>query len=84
MTPFYIESNPGDAMRARMDEYGAIVKKVAKKHKAHCVDTQAAFNRALEHMHSAAISWDRIHPNHIGHAILARAFLDAIGFEWGG
>lgn len=84
MTPFYIEPNPADAMRARMDEYGAIVKKVAKKHGARCVDTQAAFNRALEHMHSAAIAWDRIHPNHIGHAILARAFLDAVGFEWGG
>ena len=84
MTPFYIEPNPADAMRARMDVYGAIVKKVAKKHGAHCVDTQAAFNRTLEHMHSAAIAWDRIHPNHIGHTILARAFLDAVGFEWGG
>ena len=27
MTPYYIESNPQDAMRARMDEYGAICKK---------------------------------------------------------
>jgi lysophospholipase L1-like esterase len=82
MTPFFIESIATDAMRARMDEYGAIVKKVAKKHGVRCVDTQAAFNRALEHMHSAAIAWDRVHPNHIGHAILARSFLDAVGFEW--
>ena len=84
MTPFFIEANPADAMRARMDEYGTIVKKIAKKHGALVVDTQAAFNRVLEHMHSAAIAWDRIHPNHIGHTILARAFLDAVGFEWEG
>ena len=84
MTPFFIESNTTDAMRARMDEYGAIVKKVAKRHGAIAVDTQAAFNRVLEHMHSAAIAWDRIHPNHIGHQILARAFLDAVGFDANG
>ena len=84
MTPFFIESNTADAMRARMDEYGAIVKKVAKRHGAIAVDTQAAFNRVLEHMHSAAIAWDRIHPNHIGHQILARAFLDAVGFDANG
>ena len=84
MTPFYIESNPADAMRARMDEYGAIVKQVARKHGALFVDTQAAFNRVLEHTHSAAIAWDRVHPNHIGHQVLARAFLDAVGFEWAG
>ncbi len=84
MTPFYIEANPADAMRARMDAYGAIVKKVARKHGAVFVDTQAAFNRLLEHTHSAAIAWDRVHPNHIGHHALARAFLDAVGFDWSG
>lgn len=84
MTPFYIEPNPADAMRARMDEYGAIVKQVAKRHGTRFVDTQAAFNRLLEHTHSAAIAWDRVHPNHIGHQALARAFLDAVGYEWQG
>ena len=79
LTPFYIEPNRGDAMRARMDEYGAIVKKIAKKHGALCIDTQAAFDEVLQHMHPNAIAWDRVHPNIIGHAIIARAFLKAIG-----
>jgi len=48
------------------------------------VDTQAAFDRVLAHQHSAAIAWDRIHPNHVGHSVLARAFLDGIGFDWTG
>ena len=79
MSPFYIEPNPADAMRARMDEYGAIVKKTATKHKTHFIDTQAAFNAALQHMHANNLAWDRVHPNNIGHAIIARAFLNAVG-----
>jgi lysophospholipase L1-like esterase len=82
MTPFYIESNRKDAMRARMDEYGRIVKKLAKKHRAVLADTQAAFDSALKHYYPATLAWDRVHPNQTGHMILARAFLQAIGFEW--
>jgi lysophospholipase L1-like esterase len=82
MTPFYIEANTEDAMRARMDEYGAIVRKLAEKYNTLFVDTQAAFNQLLRHCHSAAIAWDRVHPNATGHMVLAKVFLDAMGFEW--
>ena len=82
MTPFYIESNKKDAMRAQMDRYGAAVKRVAAKHKAIFVDTQAAFDRLLHHYHSAAIAWDRVHPTQIGHMTIARAFLNGVGFKW--
>lgn len=82
MTPFYIEPNLGDAMRARMDQYGKIVLGIAKKHGVIGVDTQAAFDRALKSQHSSNLSWDRVHPNSIGHMTIARAFLDAIGFVW--
>ncbi|MBI3829566.1 MAG: SGNH/GDSL hydrolase family protein [Planctomycetes bacterium] len=81
MTPFFIESSRADAMRARMDEYGAAVKKVAKARGALCVDTQAAFNAYLKHAHSASLAWDRVHPNVIGHTILARAFLKSVGLD---
>lgn len=79
LSPFYIESNPADAMRKRMDEYGAIVKKVAANNNAIFIDTQVAFNDVLQHMHANAIAWDRVHPNIVGHAIIARAFMNAIG-----
>lgn len=78
MTPYYIEPNPADAMRARMDDYGAIVKRIAAKYGTLLIDTQAAFNCVLAHMHSANMAWDRVHPNIIGHTVLARAFLAAI------
>lgn len=79
MTPFYLEPNTADAMRAAMDRYGEVVRKVARKHGTLFVDTQAAFAPVLQHMHSSAIGWDRVHPNIIGHTVLARAFLDAVG-----
>ena len=79
LAPFYIEPNRADAMRARMDQYGAIVKKIAARHGALFIDTQAAFDEVLQHMHPNAIAWDRVHPNIISHSIIARAFLKAIG-----
>ncbi len=82
MTPFYIEPSTRDAMRARMDTYGQVVRKLAGEFDAVLVDTQAAFCRLLEHVHSSAVAWDRIHPTQVGHMALARAFLDAVGFEW--
>lgn len=79
MTPYMIEPNRADAMRRQMDCYGVIVKKLARKHRALFVDTQAAFDRVLVHMHPMALAWDRIHPNPIGHAVITRAFLQAVG-----
>ncbi|MEI6085579.1 MAG: SGNH/GDSL hydrolase family protein [Verrucomicrobiota bacterium] len=81
MTPYYIEPNRQDAMRARMDEYGALVKKIAGKHGTVFVDTQAAYDKVLKHTYPATLAWDRVHPSQIGHMILARAFLAGIGFK---
>jgi lysophospholipase L1-like esterase len=75
MTPFFIEPLKTDAMRARMDEYGSIVRQIAHDTEARFVDTQGAFDRMLKHGYSAALSWDRVHPGHVGHMVLAQAFL---------
>jgi lysophospholipase L1-like esterase len=80
-TPFYIEPNRSDPMRARMDEYGAAVREVAVKHGCSLIDTQAAFDRVLQHVYPAALAGDRVHPNLTGSFVLARAFLDALGAE---
>ncbi len=82
MTPYYLEPNRQDAMRMTMDRYGAAVKKIAQKYGTLFVDTQAAFDRQMKHNYPASLAWDRVHPNHIGQMVLARAFLDAVGFSW--
>ena len=82
ITPFYIESSRADAMRAAMDSYGAAVRRVAEKHRTVFVDSQAAFDQVLKTYYPASLNWDRVHPDHVGSMVLARAFVNAIGFDW--
>ena len=82
MTPYFIEPNRADPMRALMDRYGAVVREVAAAHDAVFVDTQAAFDRVLVQLHPMTLAWDRVHPTLTGHMVLARAFLNAVGYEW--
>lgn len=81
MAPYFMEPNQQDPMRARMDEYGAIVKKLADKYHLVFVDLQAGWDKLFQHMHPCNIAWDRIHPNQTGHMYIAKQFLDAVGFE---
>ena len=81
MTPFFMEPSRQDAMRARMDEYGAVVKKLADKHGLVFVDLQTAWDRLFDHMHPCNIAWDRIHPNQTGHMYIAKQFLAAVGAD---
>ena len=82
LTPFYIEPNLSDPMRAQMDRYGAAVQQIAARHDTLFVDAQAAFDAVLAHCYPATLAWDRVHPGQTGHMILARAFLRALQFEW--
>jgi lysophospholipase L1-like esterase len=82
MTPYFIDLNFNDGMRVRMDQYSEVVRGLARKHQAILVDTQMAFDVTLHHLHPMALSWDRIHPNIPGHMIIARSFLNAIGYRW--
>jgi lysophospholipase L1-like esterase len=82
MTPYYLESNPLDPMRSMMDRFGGIVKEVAAREGAIFVDTQSYFNAVLEWTDPLKLAEDRVHVSLDGHMILARAFLDGIGFDW--
>jgi len=82
MTPYFIEPNRSDLMRARMDEYGAICKEIAKETGVIFVDTQAEFDKILKYRYSGYITWDRVHPNIYGATVLARAFLKAVDFDF--
>ena len=82
MTPYYLEPNKADAMRARMDVYGNICAKIARETGVIFVDLQAEFDKVLKYRHSAYIAWDRVHPNIYGATVIARAFLDAVGFDF--
>ena len=82
MTPYFIEPNRADPLRAMMDKYGAVVRELAGRHGAIFVDTQAAFDNILTELHPMALAADRVHPNLTGHMLLARAFLNAVDYTW--
>ncbi len=82
LSPYYIEPNADDTMRARMDEYGAICRALAEKHGCTFIDLQAVFCDFCRHQHSSRIAWDRIHPNEMGATLIAKTFLSHVGFDF--
>ncbi len=82
MTPYILEPDRQQPIRMMMDRFGELVKEVAERQGAILVDTQASFDQVLEWTNPSQLAEDRVHVNLTGHMILARAFLEAIGFSW--
>lgn len=80
-SPYMIEPDRNDPMRAAIDIYVGLAREVAEEVGAVFIDVQAAFDRVLEHSESADWAHDRIHPNQPGHAVIALEFLRAFGVE---
>jgi lysophospholipase L1-like esterase len=78
LTPFYVQPSKSDPMRARMDEFGAIAARLAPRHDALLVDTQAAIDRLLAHHTPTEIAHDLVHVGPLGHEAFANAFVDAV------
>lgn len=81
-TPYYIEPNVEDAMRKRMDEYGSVCKKLAKKYGCELIDFQLLYNNFCKYKHSSIIAWDRVHPNQMGATLMAKEFLKHCDFDF--
>lgn len=79
LSPYYMEPNRLDPMRAVMDRYGAACREIANRLDCRFVDTQVEFDQLFRHVHPNYIAWDRVHPNHIGATLLSRAFFKSIG-----
>ena len=81
MAPFHIETNPDDPMRRKLREFASCAQDVAVRRGLVFVDLQEPFDALLQHMHPYALSWDRVHPNVVGHMTIARSFLAAVGAD---
>lgn len=78
MTPYVIEPDRDDPMRALMDQYGAAVKRLADKYNSAFVDTQAAFDELISEQPPISVAADRIHPIRLGQMAIATAFMGAV------
>jgi lysophospholipase L1-like esterase len=82
MSPFFVEDRKDDPVRELLDRYISVCEKFARANGLIYVDVQNCFDRFLAKAPSAILSLDRLHPNFIGHMIIAKAFLDALGYDW--
>lgn len=81
MSPYLIEQDKTDPMRMRMLEYGSIVEGIARDYDALYIDLQMVFDNYLAFRPAATLCDDRIHPNQVGHMLIATALLKAVGFS---
>ncbi len=81
MTPYMIEPDLRVPMRQQMDRYSSAAERIAHEQDALLVHSQQAFDDALRHTLPDDWAPDQIHPNNAGHAVLALAWLRAVGFE---
>ena len=82
LTPYYMEPNREDKMRARMDEYVAICKELADKYNCIFVDFQKMYENFCKIRHSSCIAWDRVHPNQMGATLMAKEFFKKCEFDY--
>ena len=82
LTPYYIEGNRQDAMRARIDEYVGICRELAEKYGCVLVDFQSMYEKFCSIRHSSSVAWDRVHPNQMGAMMMAREFLKHCDFDF--
>lgn len=81
LTPYLIQPDRSNPERMRMDRYGAVMSELAQEFAAISVNTQSAFDTVLASTQATDWASDRVHPDTPGHAVIALAFLHAIGWE---
>ena len=81
-SPYYMVLDKNEPMRARMDEYTDICRRLAQKHGCVFIDFQKMFDQYLALRTSYSVSFDRVHPNLTGAALMAREFLKAFEFDF--
>lgn len=74
-SPYYLEANPADPMRARTDAYRARMAAVAEELQVPYTDTQKPFDALLNVYSTYCLSADRVHPNSVAQYVLARELL---------
>lgn len=83
MGPYFADLDRGNPMRRLVERFAAIARDEAGRNGCRFVDTQAAVDRFLHVRSSYSITQDRVHPNDVGHMLLARQWLASVGFDWG-
>jgi lysophospholipase L1-like esterase len=78
LSPFHVQPDRTHPMRSKVEVFAGIVKRLAARHGAFFVDTQAAFDWMLFHVGVTQLAPDHVHPTLLGHTVIANALLTAL------
>ncbi|WP_420872139.1 GDSL-type esterase/lipase family protein [Cohnella rhizosphaerae] len=62
----------------RIDDYGAVVRQLAREFQAQFVPLQEPFDRAAERTKASDWIFDGVHPTAAGNRLIANAWLDVV------
>jgi lysophospholipase L1-like esterase len=79
MSPTYIDDDPATELNRMIDDYGAVVQQLAKDFHAVYVPARERMAAAIKKVPAVRWTSDGCHPTIAGHAVLANAWLEAIG-----
>lgn len=82
MSPFMWELNHDDPMRHALLAYQKIGKELAAQNDLMYIDAQAAVDDFLHQASYYVATPDRVHPSEQGAMVIAKKWLDAVGFDW--
>lgn len=77
-SPFYLDLNKENHMRSEVDKYVEVCEKLSLKYNLPFANIQAVFDSYLEIVSTNMLSGDRVHPNLVGHQIIADTLYDII------
>ncbi|MBT4035838.1 MAG: hypothetical protein HOB84_15770 [Candidatus Marinimicrobia bacterium] len=72
-TPYLISDSNSEIFYLRMSEYCDVVKSLGDKYSIPVLDLQSVFDTAVKQKPAREWAEDQIHPQHDGHALIARA-----------
>lgn len=73
ISPFFMNQNKEDAMRRQVTEYQQEMERLAKKYNIKYVNVQKEMDHYFTYNHYMVMANDGVHPNHVGHMIIAKA-----------
>ena len=78
--PFLITTDQSLSRYQNLKPYIAAVHTLAKEFDAVLIETQTLFDKAVKQRSPEFWAHDAVHPSKPGHALMAQAFLEAVGY----
>lgn len=81
LSPIFMNTNPNDEMRIWVEKYQQELKRIAGEYdNVEYLDVQKNFDRYFQYYHYSAMASDAVHPNHVGHMMIANEIYSNLEF----